>query len=142
MGIAYDGYRQVAAVRAQLDSLGPTDSSSPSGKALAALRHRLDSLSGSAPDNRFSSSGLKRLPSDFAALHGWLEEQFIAQENGDLAPTETMNHVFQVSCRALTTTVARWHAVYAQTLPEVNSALSKGGKSPLSATPALASPTC
>jgi len=142
MGVAYDGYRQVAAVRAQIDSLGSADTLSASGRAMVALRVHLDSLSGTAPDSRFGSFGLKRLPTDFASLHGRLEEQFLAQENGDLAPTETMHRAFQAICRDLTTTVAEWRALRARALPEVNSALSKGGRSPLPVTQALASPTC
>jgi hypothetical protein len=142
MRVAYDGYRQAAAVRGRIDSLRPTDSSSASARAIAALRARVDSLSGAAPDSRFSSSGLRRLPTDFASLHGRLEEQFIAQENGDLAPTETMRRTFATTCRDLTATVARWRALSPSAAPEVNSVLSKEGRSPMPATQPLASPAC
>ncbi len=141
MRVAYNGYAHAAALRGQMDSLGLKDSSSASARAIAALRVRLDSVSGVAPDTRFSSLGVKRLPADFASLHGRLEEQFMAQENGDLVPTETMRGEFVRSCHDLTTTVARWRAL-TTAVPEVNSALSKDGKSPLPVPQALASPRC
>ena len=142
MRIAYDGYEQAAALRGRMDSLKLTDSSSTLARAIAALRLGLDSLSGVAPDARFSSFGLKRLPTDFASLHGRLEEQFMAQENGDLAPTDAMRRAFAAGCRDLTTTVARWRAFNARAVPEVNAALSKDGRGPLPVAQAVASPTC
>jgi hypothetical protein len=142
MRVAYDGYRQTAAVRGRMDSLGLADSSSASARAVAALRVRLDSLAGVAPDSRFGSLSPRRLPTDFRSLHGRLEEQFLAQENGDLVPTETMRRAFATDCRDLTMTVARWRALATRTVPEVNAMLSKEGRSPLPVATALASPRC
>jgi hypothetical protein len=142
MGVAYGAYQQAAELRGRMDSLGLKDSSSASGKAIAPLRVRLDSLSGKAPESRPFSFGVRRLPMDFVSLHGRLEEQFMAQENGDLAPTETMRRAFATTCHDLATTVARWNALTARAVPEANTALSRDGKSSLPAAQALATPTC
>ena len=142
MRIAYNGYEQAAALRGRMDSLRLADSSSVAARAIVVLRVRLDSLSGVAPDTRFSSFGHQRLPTDFASLHGRLEEQFIAQENGDLAPTEPMRRAFATSCHDLAATVAQWRAFNARAVPELNAALSKDGQGLLPVAEALASPTC
>jgi hypothetical protein len=141
MRVAYDGYRAAAAIRARLDSLVKTDSSE-STPAMTALRGRLDSLAGVAPEDRFNSGGLRRLPTDFAGLHGRLEELFMAQENGDLAPTEAMRRTFTTICRDLTTTAGRWHTLRAQMTPMVNASLSKAGMSPVPIAEPLVPPTC
>jgi hypothetical protein len=142
MRVAYDGYTQAAAVRARMDSLLSKDSSSASGKAIAALRVRVDSLAGTIREDRFGSGDPRHLPTDFASLHGRLEDLFIAQENGDLAPTQGMRDVFATSCRDLNATVAKWRALSASAVPEVNAALSKAGKSPIPPAPTLVSPRC
>src|SRR2546425_227238 len=46
MRVAWDGYRQVAAMRGALDSLKPADSTTVLAKAVAAFRARLDSVGG------------------------------------------------------------------------------------------------
>jgi hypothetical protein len=142
MRVAYDAYQQAAALRGRMDSLGLKDSSSASAKAIAALRVRVDSLAGKAPESRPFFFGPTRLPTDFVALHGRLEAQFMAQENGDLAPNETMRRAFATDCHELTTTVARWNALTASAIPQVNTTLSTEGKSPLPVGVPVAAPKC
>jgi hypothetical protein len=142
MRVAYDGYQQVAAVRTKLDSLPTTDSTSQSAKAIVALRARLDSVSGSPTDNGFNPFGSKKLPTDFASLHALFQAQFMAQENGDLAPTEPMHRAFTTTCRELATTVARWRAMNAAVVSQANAALANGGRNPLPSADPVAAPKC
>jgi hypothetical protein len=66
----------------------------------------------------------------------------MAQENGDLAPTEAMRRTFVAICRDLNTTAERWHTLSAQMTPMVNASLSKAGMSPLPIAEPLAPPAC
>ena len=142
MRIAYDVQRQAAALRAQIDSLGPRDTTTAPGKSLTTFRNRIDSLAGGAPETRFGASREPRHPDDFMDLHGRFETQFNAQENEDLAPTETMRHTFAVSCRDLSASIEQWKNLVARELPAVNSALSGSGKKALSTSPVVTVPSC
>lgn len=126
MRTAYDAYQQAAAMRARLDSLTPTDSTSATAKVISAFRARLDSVAGVAATG--PSFGQRAVRNDFASLHGRFEEQFNAQENGDLAPTETMRRAFASTCRDLTNTLARWRGLNSEGVSAVDAALAKDGR--------------
>jgi photosystem II stability/assembly factor-like uncharacterized protein len=108
MRTTYTLYQQAAVMRARLDSLRPRDSASVSAKAIATFRARLDSVAGVAPTAATFAFGPARVRSDFVALHDRFEQQFSAQENGDLAPTTAMRRAFMDACRDLGNTLARW----------------------------------
>ena len=125
MRTTYEAYERAAAMRARLDSLKPADSSSAAARAIAAFRVRLDSVAGTASDGGFNPFSPRQLPTDFAALQGRLEDQFNAQENGDLAPTAAMRTAFAGSCHDLTNTLARWRDLNAKALTDLDSVLAR-----------------
>lgn len=131
MRATYDVYQQAAGMRARLDSLRPGDSSSVAAKAIARFRARLDSVAGVAPTA--SAFGPAPLHNDFVALHGRFEQQFSAQESGDLAPTAVMRRAFSDACRDLGHTLARWRDLNAAGVPALNTALTGDGHSTLAA---------
>ena len=111
MRTTYDLYQQAAGMRARLDSLRPRDSSSDSAKVIAKFRAQLDSVAGVAPTTQQFNFGPMRVRTDFVALHGRFEQQFNAQEYGDLAPTADMRRALADACRDLGKTLARWRAL-------------------------------
>ncbi len=142
MRTAYEAYQQAAVIRARLDSLGPRDSASPSAKALAAFRARLDSVAGTAPTTRFNVGRPGRLPTDLASLHGRFEDQFMAQENGDLAPTAAMRRAFAGACRDLAATLARWRDLERRPMPGLEATVTRDGHDTLTAAPPLTATSC
>jgi hypothetical protein len=140
MRTAYEGYQQADAMRTLLDSLAPPDSTSSLGKTVAAFRARLDSVAGSPPRG-FSPFGTARRP-DFASLNGRLRDQFMAQENGDLAPTAPMRRAFVDVCRDLTKTLARWRDLTAHGVPSLNATLKTAGRGTLTTARPPDAPAC
>ena len=141
--LAWTGYQQLATMRAALEALKPADSTSDVAHAIASFHGTLDSLGGIASDQRpFIFGDRGRLPSDFFSLHGRLQDQFTAQESGDLAPTEAMLHGFALICQRLTSTAARWQAVNASEVRSLNAKLVTAGQRPLTVAPGLPAPKC
>jgi hypothetical protein len=131
MRTTYDLSQQATEMRTRLDSLRPRDSSSVSAKAIAKFRARLDSVAGVTPTTQAFAFGPMRLRSDLAGLHDRFEQQFSAQENGDLAPTAAMRRAFADACRDLGNTLARWRDLNALGVPALDAALARDGHSAL-----------
>ncbi|MBI1808571.1 MAG: hypothetical protein HYR75_01630 [Gemmatimonadetes bacterium] len=141
---AWDGYQQVAAMRTTLAAAMPADSASEMGKAIAVFRAKLDSVGGNATGGRGFGGrfGGAAPPPTFLSLHGRFVQQLGTQENGDLAPTASMQQGYAAACRDLTKAVARWRAINASDLNALNAALTKGGRPMVTAAVVVAVPKC
>ena len=141
---AWDGYQQAVAIRTALSGVAPSDSSSEAAKAIAEFLARVDSVGGNAGGGRgFGGRGGGRTPPPtFVAVHGRLVGQLTTQENGDLAPTETMLQGYSATCRDLAKVVAGWRAINAQELPALNAMLTKSGRKAIAAAGGVAAPRC
>src|SRR6185312_5134015 len=103
--VAYDGYQEVEAMRAQLTGAAPVDSTSAAAKALRDLRAKVDTVGGNA------RIGGRRPPPNFYALNATAIGHITAQDNGDHAPTEAALAAYTQVCRDLQTAVARWETI-------------------------------
>lgn len=141
---AWDGSQNVSAWRTALGAAMPSDSTSELGKTIVTFRAKLDSVGGNAGGGRgFGGRGgaAAALP-NFVTVHGRLMGQFNTQENGDLAPTESMLHGFATACGELAKVVTRWQGINTKELPAMNALLTKNGKAALPAATAVAPPKC
>ena len=142
MQLTWDGYQQVAAVRAAL----PTDTSNAAlAKAIAAIRTKLDSVGGNA-DARggfggFGGRGRRATPT-FFSLNGTFAGQLGTFANGDHAPTEGMQLAYASSCRDLEKAAAAWKATIEHDLPAFNTALKDAGRAPIASPSGIRVPSC
>ena len=141
---SWDGYQQVEAMRAVLKARMPADSTSELAKALKTFSAKVDTVGGtSGGGGGFGGFGGGRKPTpNFAALNGVLVAQHMAQENGDLAPTEAMLAGHASTCRDLKTVVTNWAAFNQKDVPEVNKVLTTHGLQPVAMAAGVATPTC
>ncbi len=141
---AWDGYQQVASMRTALASAMPADSSSDVAKAIMAFRAKLDLVGGNADGGRgFGGRGAARTPPvTFVAVHGRLVGQLGTHENGDHAPTESMQQAFASACRDLTKTASGWKALNVTELPALNLLFAKGLHSAVQAAVVVPPPRC
>ena len=131
-------------MRTALASAMPADSSSDVAKAIMAFRAKLDLVGGNADGGRgFGGRGAARTPPvTFVAVHGRLVGQLGTHENGDHAPTESMQQAFTSACRDLTKAASGWKALNATELPALNLLLAKGLHSAVQAVVVVPPPRC
>ena len=143
MRAAYDGYRQVAAMRTALEAVKVADSTSDLARALKAFHAKLDGVGGVALDDRPFSFGFAGRPTtDLFSVHDRLQTQFMSEDTGDLAPTAAALEGFGQACRDLTRTLTRWQALNGDELRAVNARLTAGGEKAVAAAPGVSAPRC
>jgi hypothetical protein len=144
MRVAWNGYEQATAVNAALAHAMPADSTSALAKSLVAFRAAVDSVAGDAesavaPDGSPDDGSQ---PVNFVTVQGRLAAQFFDQDNGDLAPTESMLQGFAVVCHDLANVAARWQSLNMTKLPELNAMLAKNGAPAIPAAAGVRAPKC
>jgi photosystem II stability/assembly factor-like uncharacterized protein len=141
MRAAYDGYQQVAAMRAALPAVA--DSTSDLGKTVKEFRAKLDSIGGIALEDRPFSFGFAGTPkTDLFSVHERLQTQFMSQESGDLGPTAAALSGFAATCRDLGRTLSWWRAVNGSELRALNARLVAGGEKAIPPAAGVPAPIC
>src|SRR6266702_855399 len=139
MRLSWDGYRQVAALRA----LVAADTAIPAVKAfdstLAAVGGNPDARGGG-----FGGFGGGAAPAPtFVRVNGNLGNQINTLENGDLAPTDAMQRAYQAACRDLQRVVTTWIGINGAPLAAINAVLTQNHMKPIPApTRAPTAPVC
>jgi len=137
MQLSWDGYQQVAAMRA----LVAADTALPAAKAfdstLAAVGGVLERGGGGG-----GFGGPAPAPT-FVRVNGNLVNQINALENGDLAPTAAMQRAYGAVCAELKTAVATWTGLNGAPLAAFNAGRTRNNVKPIPAAPrALSAPVC
>src|SRR5437773_1387669 len=137
MQLSWDGYEQVAAMRA----LVAADTALPAAKAfdstLAAVGGNLERGGGGG-----FGGGPAPAPT-FVRVNGNLANQIHALENGDLAPTAAMQRAYGAACTDLKAAVTTWTGINGAPLAAFNAELTRNNLKPIPAPPrALPAPVC
>ncbi|MFN8570852.1 MAG: hypothetical protein U0132_02275 [Gemmatimonadaceae bacterium] len=128
MRASFNGYQQLDSMRTALETVKVADSTSDLAKTLKTYRAKLDSIGGVASEDRPFSFGFSGTPpTDLFSIHSRLQDQFMTQDSGDLAPTPSALAGFALACRDLTKTLARWRAINGTELGALNAQLVAAG---------------
>jgi len=139
MQLSWDGYQQVAAMRA----LVAADTALPAAKAfdstLAAVGGNPEARGGG-----FGGFGGGPAPAPtFVRVNGNLGNQINTLENGDLAPTDAMQFDYVAACQNLQKVVTTWTGLNGAPLAAFNAVLTQNNLKPVpAATLALTAPVC
>ncbi|HEY2374732.1 MAG TPA: hypothetical protein VGH98_02045 [Gemmatimonadaceae bacterium] len=123
----WNGYQQVAALRAALKSDVPASAPAEVAAAVSAFDAKLDSVGGNPEGRGFFRRGGRPAAASFVSVSGELVGQLNAQDNGDLAPTPGMLAAFSNACIDLKSADASWQNVTTRDLAALNAVLSKNG---------------
>jgi photosystem II stability/assembly factor-like uncharacterized protein len=150
--LAWDGYQQVAAMRAAVAGIPRVNLPADVTAAITAFDAKLTAAGGSAGGGRGGRGGAGGFggagggtppPPNFAGLNAALIRQLDTLDFGDMAPNEPMTKVYATGCADLRTAVTNWRTFNAQDLVAFNAVLSKNNlKTIPAASPALAVPVC
>jgi photosystem II stability/assembly factor-like uncharacterized protein len=148
MRTSWDGYQQVAAMQAAV--AGDTAASQPA-EVIAAAKAFDSTLAavGGNPERGGGGFGGFRVgpppPPTFVGVNGNLGGQINALENGDMAPTPSMEANYNSACNDLAAAVTTWTKINGAggQLAAFNAVLVKNNLKPVpQATPALVAPVC
>jgi len=147
--LAWDAFRQVDTMRAQLRAMTGTDSTSEIAKPIRAFIAKLDSLGGRAPTpgGGFGGGGFggggggNARPTLVQLTNGFLR-QLGTFDNGDIAPTAAMLAAHKSACNDLGKSVAAWRALNGADLSALNAALTAAGKTPVAKAAGVQAPAC
>jgi hypothetical protein len=151
--VAWDGYQQVAAMRAAVAALSRSEPEAEVTAAASAFDAKLAAIGGTAGGGRGrggpggAGGGGTRgatppLP-NFVGLNGSLIRQLDTLDFGDMAPNEPMTKVWSAGCADLKSTAARWAELNGKDLAAFNAILVKNSLGRIAAaSPALAVPAC
>src|SRR2546423_1419938 len=147
MRAAWDGYHQVAALRAAVAA----DTAATLPAAVVAAARGLDStlaLVGGDPEGGrgggggFFGGGARPAPT-FVSVDNNLVRQINTLENGDLAPTPAMQGAYVAGCKDVQTVVTTWIGIAGAPLAAFNAVLAQNNLKPVAATGrALVAPVC
>jgi len=147
---AWDGYDQVATVRAAVAELARSNPAPDVAAAAAALEAKLASVAGRTGGGRGAGGGRggpagPPPPPNFAAIIGSMDRQLNTLDAGDMAPSEPMLRAYAATCADLKAAVAAWRTLDAKDLATLNATLTKNHATPIpvpSSASALKPPTC
>jgi hypothetical protein len=146
---AWDGYNQVAAVRAAVAELARSNPPSDVAAAATAFDAKLLSVGGRGGGGRGGGGGGGRggppgppPAPNFAAITGAMDRQLNTLDAGDMAPNEPMVRNYLSACSDLKAAVANWKTLSSQDLAALNTMLAKNNLKQIPAPPALAPPNC
>ncbi|MGH9412945.1 MAG: WD40/YVTN/BNR-like repeat-containing protein [Terriglobales bacterium] len=142
----YAGYREVAAVRAQMAALPKASMPAALASRAAALDARLGTIAGEVPHG-FFGFGRRSAPGpvvSFVALNGAFDNIVATQQVGiDDAPIQSMKDTWTVDCRSFNATVAAWKKAQTGALAAFNLALTQNRLQPVAVHPtALTAAVC
>ncbi|HEX4628608.1 MAG TPA: hypothetical protein VH137_07445, partial [Gemmatimonadales bacterium] len=145
---AWDGYQQVAALRAAVGADTATTGPAEVVAAAKAFDSTLAAVGGTPEGGRgVGGGGVRRggppAPPTFVAVNATLVRLLGTLEHGDLAPTEAMRRGYAAGCTELKTAVATWATLNTTALAGFNAVLAKHNLNGVVApSPALAVPAC
>ena len=143
--LAWDAFKQVDTMRAQLRAMTANDSTSELAMTIRAFIAKLDSLGGRAPapggGGGFGGGGANVHPTFVQLINGLLR-QLGTFDNGDIAPTAAMLAAHKSACHDLGKSVAEWRALNGADLSALNAALTAAGKTPLAKAVGVQAPAC
>jgi hypothetical protein len=137
MQASWDGYHQVAAMRALVQA----DTALPAAKAFDSTLAAV----GGNPEGRggFGGFGAPRPAPTFVSVNGNLGGQINDQENGDMAPTPAMQANYVAGCTDLKKAVTTWIGINGAPLAAFNAVLVQNNLKPIAAAvPTLVAPVC
>ncbi|HEX4602089.1 MAG TPA: hypothetical protein VH116_11900, partial [Gemmatimonadales bacterium] len=146
--VAWDGYHQVAALRA---AVGADTAASGPAEVVAAAKafdSTLAAVGGTPEGGRGGGGGGFRrggppAPPNFVALNATLVRLLGTLEHGDLAPTEAMRRGYTAGCTELKTALTTWAAINTTKLAAFNAVLAKNNVKPVvAASPVPTDPAC
>jgi hypothetical protein len=144
--LAWDAFKQVDTMRAQLRAMTANDSTSEAAKTIRAFIAKLDSLGGRAPapggGGGFGGGGGANARPTFVQLINGFLRQLGTFDNGDIAPTAAMLAAHKSACNDLGKSVAEWRALNGADLSALNAALTAAGKTPLAKAVGVQAPAC
>jgi hypothetical protein len=143
MHATWDGYQEVAALRAAVKAAVASSAPAVVSAAVSAFDAKLDSVGGNPRGRGFFRRGGREAAPSFVSVSVELAGQLNAQDNGDLAPTPSMLASYTSACVDLKAVLAAWKTVTTRDLATLNTALARNGirEVPASAKSA-AVPTC
>jgi len=146
---AWDGYQQVAAMRAAVAGVSRSSPPAEVAAAATAFDAKLAAIGGAPGGGRGRGGagggpgGGTPPPPNFVGLNGALVRQLDTLDFADMAPNEPMNKAWTAGCGDLKTAVTNWAALNGKDLAAFNAILAKSNLGPIpAATPALAVPAC
>ena len=132
IALAWDGYQQVAAMRAAVAAIPRENLPADVTAAIAAFDAKLAATGGSAAGGRgrggaggMGAPGGAAPTPNFAALNGSLIRQLETLDFGDMAPNEPMTKAFAAGRADLRAAVKSWLTVSTQDRAAFNDVLSK-----------------
>jgi len=134
---AWDGYGQVAAMRALLTADTAVAAAKAFDSTLAAV--------GGNPEGRggFGGFGAPRPAPTFVSVNGNLTNQLNGLENGDMAPTPAMQAAYVAACNNLKWAVTTWTTLNGAPLVALNATLAQHSMKPIpAAPPTVRAPVC
>jgi len=134
---AWDGYGQVAAMRALLAADTAVAAAKAFDSTLAAV--------GGNPEGRggFGGLGAPRPAPTFVSVNGNLTNQLNGLENGDMAPTPAMQAAYVAACNNLKGAVTTWTTLNGAPLVALNATLAQNSMKPIpAAPPTVRAPVC
>jgi len=144
--LAWDAFKQVDTMRAQLRAMTASDSTSDIAKTIRAFIAKLDSLGGRAPvpggGGGFGGGGGANVRPTFVQLINGFLRQLGTFDNGDIAPTAAMLAAHKSACNDLGMSVAAWRALNGADLSALNAALTAAGKTPVVKAVGVPAPAC
>ncbi|MEP7345281.1 MAG: hypothetical protein ABI877_08440 [Gemmatimonadaceae bacterium] len=133
--LAWDAFKQVDTMRAQLRATTASDSTSDIAKTIRTFIAKLDALGGRAPapggGGGFGGGGGANARPTFAQMTNGFLRQLGSFDNGDIAPTAAMLAAYTSACNDLGKSVAAWRALNGADLSALNAALNAAGKAPM-----------
>jgi hypothetical protein len=143
---AWDGYHQVAAMRAKIEPLTKS-STAAVADAAKAFDEKLLAIGGNPAGGRRGGAGggFGGPPpsSTFVTADSAMLRHLQTLDSGDMAPNDPIQRAYASTCRELKGIVDKWHTLNGAELTAFNAVLTKNGQSAIPAvSPALTAPTC
>ncbi len=129
---AWDGYQQVAAMRAAVADAQKTNPAPELEEAAKSFDDKLAAIGGTGGGGRRFGGGGGSIAT-FASLVGSLQRQLGVLDSGDMAPNEPMRNTCAAACKELETVSANWTALNNKELAAFNTVLAKFNLKPISA---------
>ena len=140
---AWDGYHQVAAVRAGLAADTEPNAPAEVAQQARALEGKLDTIAGNPERGRGFFRGGPQPPPNFVGVNAALVRQLNSLDLADMAPTQAMLDGYATVCGDLKTVVTAWQTARTRDLSALNALLTKNGRPAVSASgAALEIPVC
>jgi photosystem II stability/assembly factor-like uncharacterized protein len=139
---AWDGYQQVAAMRAAIAGITSQSPAPDVTAAASAFDAKLVALTRGGGGRGGSAAGAAAAPS-FFAVNDALNRQLEQLDSGDMAPNPPMRQAYVGGCTELKTAVTSWKTINTQDLVAFNAVLMRSRLTPIaSASPSLPVPVC